>query len=81
MIDATKSPIPAWKRYATIGLLATVIAVAGYFVWTKELHPHAPRTSSPAVSVPQTKTARSGSVTGSVPTASTLSISPQDPFG
>ena len=38
MIDSTRSPIPSWRRYAMVVLLTVLIAVAGYVVWTKELH-------------------------------------------
>lgn len=47
MIDASKSPVPAWKRYATMALLTVLILVAGYVVYTKELHKGSP-TSKPA---------------------------------
>lgn len=46
MIDATKSPMPLWRRYATIALLAIVILAAGYLVWSKELH-HSSSSGSP----------------------------------
>ncbi len=47
MIDASKSPVPAWKRYATMALLSVLILVAGYVVYTKELHKSSPA-SKPA---------------------------------
>lgn len=47
MIDASKSPVPAWKRYATMALLAVLLLAAAYVVYTKELHKGSP-TSRPA---------------------------------
>lgn len=47
MIDASKSPVPAWKRYATIAILAVLVVVVGYFLYSKELH-HSPAASRPA---------------------------------
>lgn len=46
MIDSTKSPVPAWKRYATIALLAMLTLAAVYVLYTKELH-HNSAGSSP----------------------------------
>lgn len=48
MIDSTKSPMPLWRRYATIALLAVLILASGYMVWSKELHHSAANTSAPA---------------------------------
>lgn len=47
MIDASKSPVPAWKRYATMALLVALVLVAGYVIYVKELHKGSP-TSKPA---------------------------------
>jgi hypothetical protein len=38
MIDATKSPTPAWRKYLTVLVLGVLLVIAGYFLWTKELH-------------------------------------------
>ncbi len=38
MIDASRSPRAAWKRYVTFVLLLVLIVAAGYLIWTKELH-------------------------------------------
>lgn len=47
MIDSTKSPVPAWKRYATITLLAVLTLVAVYVLYTKELHHGSAGTTTP----------------------------------
>jgi hypothetical protein len=82
MIDSTKSPLPAWRRYATVVLLTVLIAVAGYVVWTKELHkgqstaaavkpPAAAKTLAPkSVGAPSTTT----TIPGGIP------VSSRDPF-
>ncbi|MGH9054518.1 MAG: hypothetical protein ACRDYY_01410 [Acidimicrobiales bacterium] len=49
MIDATRSPRPAWKQYTTLVVLLVLIVVAGWYIWTKELH----RTSSAAHPAPR----------------------------
>lgn len=49
MIDASKSPMPLWKRLATVLLLAVLIVAAGYVLWTKELHHSAGESSSPTI--------------------------------
>ncbi len=89
MIDATKSPVPAWKRYAIIVALAALLVVAGYVLWTKELHKSTSGSSgAPAaahailpVAVP---TANGSAVT--IKTAPTtvpggIPVSSRDPFG
>ncbi len=38
MIDATKSPLPTWKRYGLFALVAALVVAAGAMIWTKELH-------------------------------------------
>ncbi len=51
MIDATKAPTPTWKRYATAAILTVLLVIAGYVIWTKELHRSSPGGSSaPAAS-------------------------------
>jgi len=49
MIDPTKSPSSSRKRYLIAGILSVLIVVAGWVVWTKELH-HSSSTSSPPAS-------------------------------
>jgi drug/metabolite transporter (DMT)-like permease len=81
MFDATKSPVPPWKRYAVVALLAIFIAVAGYVVWSKELR-HASPSSSPTappanVVAParvQQKAATATTIPGGIP------ISSRNPF-
>jgi len=51
MIDATKGPVPAWQRYTIIVLLAVLLVVAGYVVWTKELHKSTPASSGAPAAV------------------------------
>ncbi len=51
MIDAAKAPTPTWKRYATAAILTVLLVIAGYVIWTKELHHSSPGGSSaPAAS-------------------------------
>lgn len=47
MLDASKSPIPTWRRYVMAGVLTIAILVAGWFVWSKDLH-HASLPGTPA---------------------------------
>jgi hypothetical protein len=55
MIDASRSPRPAWKRYATFVALAALIVVAAFVIWNKELHHTASSATpprSPVVAAP-----------------------------
>jgi hypothetical protein len=85
MIDASKSPLPTWKRYGLFVLLAVLIVVAGYVIWTKELHKSSsssPATSPPAATTPAPATAKAAttpSVATTVPGG--LPISSRNPFG
>jgi len=89
MIDASRSPRPAWKRYGTIVLLAALIAVAVLVVWTKELHHGSASTAS--AGAPAVATAKPGATPTSRPVAPTprttapipggLPVSSRDPFG
>ena len=88
MIDATKSPVPAWKRLGLIVLLAVLVLAAGYVIWTKELHHSTSPASSPApASAPVTlqgpaSAPASGSRTiHTPPTTAGLPVSSRDPFG
>ena len=82
-IDATKSPSPAWQRKAMMAVLAVLVAVVGYLVWTKDLHHSAPASSAPAAAsapvhstTPTTlRTTPSTTVPGGLP------LSSRDPFG
>lgn len=52
MIDSTKTPVPAWKRYATMAVLVVLLLVAGYVIYTKDIrHSSTGSTSSPAATV------------------------------
>ncbi len=82
MIDSTKSPIPAWRRYATIAILGIVIVVAGYLLWSKELHHSSAAATAPATTA---KPAASGAKP-QLPSPSTtipggIPVSSRDPFG
>lgn len=83
MIDSTRSPMPVWRRYGTVVLLTVLIAVAGYIVWTKELHhgQGTPAAVSPpaAVKTVAPKAATAPSTTTTIPGG--LPISSRDPFG
>ena len=54
MIDSTTSPVPTWKRYLTIAVLAVVVLAAGYLIYTKELKGSSGSSSAniPAVTIP-----------------------------
>lgn len=85
MIDSTKSPAPAWKRYGTIALLAVLVVAAAYTIWTKELHkggassaasPNPPIAAAPArTAVPRTSTT-STTVPGGIPLSSRNPFTP-----
>lgn len=83
MIDSTRSPIPTWRKYATAILLTVLIAVAGYVVWSKELHhgQSTPAAVSPPVAAKTVapKAAPTASTTTTIPGG--LPISTRDPFG
>lgn len=83
MIDASKSPIPTWRRYGTAVLLTVLIAVAAYVVWAKELHPSAPsEPAAPAASAPVAH--RTPPTTRVLPTTTIpggIPVSSRDPFG
>lgn len=84
MIDASKSPLPTWKRYGIFVMLAILIVVAGYVIWTKELHKSSsssPASSPPAATTPAPVTAVPA--TKPVPTTipGGLPISNRNPFG
>ena len=81
MIDSTKAPVPAWKRYATMGLLVVLILVAGYVLYTKSLRHNTSGGGSgtagavaPAAS-PSTTTAPSTTIPGGI------AVSSRNPFG
>jgi hypothetical protein len=87
MIDPTKSPTPTWQRYTVALLITVLIVVAGYVLWSKELHhkstsaspPSTPATStatgSSGVPAPKATAAPSTTIPGGIP------ISTRDPFG
>lgn len=81
MIDASKSPMPAWKRYSMIVLLAVFIAVAGYMIWTKDVHKSSSHTSTPpsqpapAVVAPAATKPAPTTIPGGIP------VSSRSPFG
>lgn len=54
MIDASRSPRPAWQRYATFVAIAALLVVAVFVIWTKELHHSSPAAApqTPALTVP-----------------------------
>jgi len=90
MIDATKSPMPTWKRYGLLVLIAALVVVAGAMIWTKELH-HSlpilskskPAASAPAPSTPSTPPTTTVSA-ASKPVATTIPggipVSARNPF-
>jgi hypothetical protein len=86
MIDATKSPLPTWKRYGLMILIAALVLVAGATIWTKELHHSLPvlSKSKPAASAPASATASTPPTASSNPVATTIPggipVSGRDPF-
>lgn len=82
MIDASKSPTPAWQRYAIAVLLSLLIVVAGYVIYTKELH-HTSASAPPAA--PAAPATRSATGPRSAKTSATtipggVPVSARDPF-
>ncbi len=90
MIDATKSPLPAWKRYGLIVLVAVLVVAGAGMIWTKELHHSLPglSKSKPAPSAPAPATestpATAAASKSSKPVATTIPggipVSARDPF-
>jgi hypothetical protein len=76
------SPVPAWKRYATMALIAVLAIVAAYVLYTKELHHSAssstgttpPATAPAPVSPTPTHTTAPTTIPGGLP------ISSRNPF-
>jgi hypothetical protein len=87
MIDATKSPLPTWKRYGLFVLVAVLVVVAAGVIWTKELHHSIPgiSKSKPAASAPAPNASSTGpEVTPSKPVSTSvpggIPVSSRDPF-
>ena len=63
MIDSTKSPVPAWKRYLTMAVLAVLVVAAPFVLYTK-VFKHSSSGSSPtapvAAKAPSTTVAKAG---------------------
>lgn len=80
MIDSTKSPRPAWHRYMMTTLLTVMMIVAGYVIYTKELH-HSPSAAPAATpsTAPPANPAQAVTTTTTVPGG--IPISPRNPFG
>jgi hypothetical protein len=81
MIDATKSPTPAWRKYLMIVVLGVLIVIAAYFVWTKELHKSS--SNSPS-STPTTLVAPAKQTPPKAPTITIpggIPVSNRNPFG
>ncbi len=82
MIDSTKSPMPAWRRYASVVALTVLVFVAGFVIWTKELHHNTSATASvspPAVAKTAAPKSVPSTTTTTVPGG--LPISSRNPFG
>jgi len=52
MIDPTRSPQPAWRRYLSAAVLGVLIVVAGYVIYTKDLKHSGSGASQPVASAP-----------------------------
>jgi hypothetical protein len=83
MIDSTKSPMPAWKRYAVVVVLAVLLVVAGYVLWKKELHHASSGNSAPPATAAPSQTVHSRARPSTAPTTIPGGIQPsnRDPFG
>ena len=83
MIDSTKSPTAQWKKTATVVLLVVLIAVAGWYVWTKDLHKSSSGSSdaasTPALSVPAPAVKATVTTTTTLPGG--VPESDRNPFG
>ena len=88
MIDATRGPMPAWKRYGLFVVVAALVLAAGAMIWTKELHHSLPllSKSKPAASAPAPTSVppSTGTVKPSKSPATTIPggipVSGRDPF-
>lgn len=80
MIDATKSPMPLWRRYASIALLIVIVAAVGWFVWTKEIHKSTASSAPPVPAAAQTAKAPTTTVPPTTVPGG-LAISNRNPFG
>ena len=88
MIDSTKSPVPTWKRYLTIVVLAVLVLGAGYMLYTKDLKgsSSSSNASPPAATVPTAPSSGSsggGSNPSTVPATTVpggVAASNRDPF-
>lgn len=86
MIDATKSPLPTWKRYALFVLIAALVVAAGAMIWTKELHHSLPGlskstpTTSATQSTPPSTTASKASKSVATTIPGGIPVSSRNPF-
>lgn len=82
MIDSTKSPMPAWRRYASLVALTALVFVAGFVIWTKELHHHsaAPVSASPPA-IARTVAPKPAVATTTTTIPGGLPVSSRNPFG
>ena len=83
MIDSTKSPVPAWKRYTTIALLAVLVVIAAFVIYTKEIHHSS--SGSPASQAPAPVVSTTPSTANAKPSAPTtipggIPVSNRNPF-
>lgn len=80
MIDSTTSPVPAWKRYATMTVLTVLILVAGFGIYMKEIR----HSSSAGAASPPAAAAAPAPHAQPKPTPTTLATiatSSRNPFG
>jgi hypothetical protein len=85
MIDATKSPLPTWKRYGLFVLIAALVIVAGAAIWTKELHHSLPGISKSKPAATQAAPPATAATKTTKPVATTIpggiAVSSRNPFG
>ncbi|HET9075507.1 MAG TPA: hypothetical protein VFN68_01130 [Acidimicrobiales bacterium] len=84
MIDASKTPTPAWQRYLLAALLTVLIGVIAYMVYFRDLHRSGP-TARPAASAAHSTVTAHPATASVAPTTTTIPggipISGRDPFG
>lgn len=88
MIDATKGPLPAYKRIGLFALVAVLVVVAAGMIWTKELHHSIPGISkskpAAAAAAPARVQSTPPAAAASKPVSTTIPggipVSGRDPF-
>jgi hypothetical protein len=83
MIDASRSPQPAWRRYITFVALGAVLVLAAIFIMTKELHHHSSgsaQVNPPSASAPANPAGSSVAKAHATTTPGGIPVSGRNPF-